>query len=342
MGRHIYATKPPKQRTDFISSSKITARALLHSLSISKNIGPVASRQISNVCPPSVLISLCIGTPSSTSLILLVCRARAYAENKSFNRPGLTALKMGPRDSRGSTKQNGNVDSAGKERAEAKISRNPSTVSLTDLTQEKVDEGIAALRQMSRIFYFVQGYQQEISDVESIYDLGIRQQKKIDELDTMVTDLTWRKNKEMTRLLEENDTYRANVHQFEQDRKELESEKSSINNERTAMESEMQRQKRTEIDEAKQQFFEEATAEFNWRKEELKKKMKTIEREKKGLEDTIKALKEKNVKAQKDLSEQKESSEIDKRSSQSHIKQVESELHQIKALSKFSPQTPAV
>ena len=249
---------------------------------------------------------------------------------------------MGPRDSRGSTKQNGNVDSAGKERAEAKISRNPSTVSLTDLTQEKVDEGIAALRQMSKIFYFVQGYQQEISDVESIYDLGIRQQKKIDELDTMVTDLTWRKNKEMTRLLEENDTYRANVHQFEQDRKELESAKSSINNERTAMESEMQRQKRTEIDEAKQQFFEEATAEFNRRKEELKKKMKTIEREKKGLEDTIKALKEKNVKAQKDLSEQKESSEIDKRSSQSHIKQVESELHQINALSKFSPQTPSV
>ena len=95
-----------------------------------------------------------------------------------------------------------------------------------------------------------------------------------------------------------------------------------------------------EIDEAKQQILDEATAEFNRRKDELKKRIKTLEREKNGLEDTIKALKEKNVKAQKDLSEQKESSEIDKRSSQLYIKKVESELHHIKALSKLSPQTP--
>lgn len=83
----------------------------------------------------------------------------------------------------------------------------------------------------------------------------------------------------MTGLLEKDDTYRANVRQLEQDRKKLESEKASMNNKRTAMESEMQRQKKIGIDEAKQQLFEEATTEINQRKESLKKKQKTMERE---------------------------------------------------------------
>lgn len=193
---------------------------------------------------------------------------------------------------------------------------------------------------MAKIFYFVQGHQQEISDVEDIYDLNIRQQQKIDELDAMVTSLTWRKDKEMTRLFEENDTYRANFHQLEQDKKKLESEKANMSSKRVAMESEMQRQKKTEIDEAKQRLLEEATAESNRKTEELKKKIKIMETEKKGLENTVKALKETNAKAQKDLSERKDCSEIDKRSLQSYIKKLESELHQVKAPPKFSPQTP--
>lgn len=108
-------------------------------------------------------------------------------------------------------------------------------------------------------------------------------------VDIPVLFTMWRKTKGMTGLLEKDDTYRANVRQLEQDRKKLESEKASMNNKRTAMESEMQRQKKIGIDEAKQQLFEEATTEINQRKESLKKKQKTMEREKKGLEDSVTA-----------------------------------------------------
>ena len=253
-----------------------------------------------------------------------------------FNRPRLTFLKMGPKDS---TERNGNAQSNGG-KPKAKITRSLSSTSLRDLTQDDVDVGINAVRQISKILCFMDAFHEEIDDVERVYGLGICQQARIDELETMVTDLTVRKDQEMARLLDENYSYKADVHQLELDRDELERKKASIDDTCTAMQSDMQRQKETEIGEAKRQLSEKATAKIKRTKEELEKKIKTLETENDGLKDTIKILNEKKIQAQKDFNEQAESFQIDKRSSQSYIRSIESELRQIKALSTVSPQNP--
>ena len=101
---------------------------------------------------------------------------------------------MGPRDSRDLTETNGNDYPVGKDKGRAKISRASSNASFGDLPSEAMDAGIAAVRQISKILYFAHGYHKEIYDVESIYDLGIRQQAKIDELNAIVNDLIFRKD----------------------------------------------------------------------------------------------------------------------------------------------------
>ena len=53
MGR-LYVPKPPKKRSDCVAKSKIIARAVFGALSTSKILVPVASRQISRVCSPSI------------------------------------------------------------------------------------------------------------------------------------------------------------------------------------------------------------------------------------------------------------------------------------------------
>ena len=247
---------------------------------------------------------------------------------------------MGPRDSRDWTEKNGNVQSAAKGKGKAKMSRNPSDVSLKDMTQEEVTVALDAVRQMLRILSFAQTYQEDIRDVEGVYGLGIRQQVQINELESMVTNLTSRKDQEMARLIEENDAYKSDVHQLELDRKELEREQAGINGERKALHLEMQRQKDEEISKAKQQLSERARAKCKQTKEDFEKKIGALEAENNRLKSAIIALEEKDKQAKKDLNEVKESSEIDKRSSQSHIKQVESELREFKTLSKFSSQTP--
>ena len=109
-----------------------------------------------------------------------------------------------------------------------------------------MDAGIAAVRQISKILHFVYGYHEEISDAESIYGLGIRQQARIDELNTTVNDLMFRKDQEMTRLRHENDTYQASARQFECEREKLKQEQASMDNTRKAMQSDMERQKEKE------------------------------------------------------------------------------------------------
>ncbi|KAL9628349.1 MAG: hypothetical protein Q9164_007309 [Protoblastenia rupestris] len=247
---------------------------------------------------------------------------------------------MGPRDSRDWDEKNGNVHSAAKGKGKAKISRNPSDISRKDMTQEEVNVALGAVREMSRILYFSQAYQEDIRDVESVYGLGIRQQVRINELESMVTNLTFRKDQEMARLIEENDAYKSDVHQLELDRKELEREQASMNEERKALHLEMQRQRDEEISKAKQQLSERARAICKQTKEDFEKKIGALEAEKNGLKNTNNALEEKDKQAKKDLKELKESFDIDKRSSQSHIKQVESELREFRTLSKFSSQTP--
>ena len=75
-------------------------------------------------------------------------------------------------------------------------------------------------------------------------------------------------------------------------------------------------------------------------REEFEKRIKAVEMERDGLKDNIKELEEKKTKAQKDMNQQKKDFEIEKRSFQSHIMRVESELHYINAASIVAPQTP--
>ena len=244
---------------------------------------------------------------------------------------------MGPRDL---TERHGNAHSNRRSKSKSKITRNSSSASFQDLTQEGVDVGMNAVRSISKILHFMQGYKGEIEDVESIYGVGIRQQARIEELDSIVTDLTFRKDQETARLYDENESYKADVHRLDLDREELEREKASMNDTRMAMQSDMQRQKEDEINEAKKQLSDKATAKIKWIKEELEKKVKTLEAENNALKDDIKTLKEKNKQAQKDFDEQKDSFQIDIRSFQSYIRSVESELLRMKALSTVSPQKP--
>lgn len=247
---------------------------------------------------------------------------------------------MGPRDSRDLTETNGNVHPAGNGKRRAKISRTSSNASFGDLPSEAMDAGIAAVRQISKILHFVHGYHEEISDVESIYGLGIRQQAHIDELNATVNDLMFRKDQEMTRLRDENDAYRASARQFELEREKLKQDQASMDDTRKAMQSKMKRQKEMEINEAKQEFSDKVKTKVKQVREELEKKIQDLETDKDGLKDAIKKLKEKNTQAQEDLNQQKESLELDKRSSQSHIIRLEAELHQINAAFTVSPQTP--
>ncbi|KAL8855548.1 MAG: hypothetical protein Q9178_007817 [Gyalolechia marmorata] len=240
---------------------------------------------------------------------------------------------MGPRDTRDSTETNGNVHPAGKGKGKAKISRASSNASLGDLTPQAVDMGIAAVRQIAKILRFVQGYDEEIADVEGIYGLGIRQQARIDELENTVTDLAFRKNQEMAKLQEKNDAYQGNVRQFSLEKEELERQRASIDDTRKAMQSKMERQKEMEINRAKQEFSDQSNTRVKQIREELEKRIQVLEIEKDGLKDTTKKLEEKNIQAKKDLKRQKESFELDKRSSQSHIMRLESELNQINATS---------
>ncbi|KAL8844188.1 MAG: hypothetical protein Q9205_006278 [Flavoplaca limonia] len=247
---------------------------------------------------------------------------------------------MGPRDTRDSTETNGNVHPAGKGKGKAKISRASSNASLGDLTPQAVDTGIAAVRQIAKILRFVQGYDEEIADVEGIYGLGIRQQARIDELENTVTDLAFRKNQEMAKLQEKNDAYQGNVRQFSLEKEELERQRASMDDTRKAMQSKMERQKEMEINRAKQGFSDQSNTRVKQIREELEKRIQVLEIEKDGLKDTTKKLEEKNIQAKKDLKRQKESFELDKRSSQSHIMRLESELNQVNAASTVSPQTP--
>ncbi|KAL8734049.1 MAG: hypothetical protein Q9166_001810 [cf. Caloplaca sp. 2 TL-2023] len=246
---------------------------------------------------------------------------------------------MGPRDTRDSTETNGNVHPAGKGKGKAKISRASSNASLGDLTPEDVDTGIAAVHQIAKILRFAQGYQEEIDDVEAIYGLGIRQQARIDELETTVTNLAFGKDQEMAKLQDENDAYQANARQFMLDREELERQRASMDDTRKAMQSKMERQKEMEINRAKQEFSDQSSTRVKQIREELEKKIQTLEKETNELKGTTKKLEDKNIQAKQDLKKQKESFELDKRSSQSHIMRLESELNQINAASTVSPQT---
>lgn len=236
---------------------------------------------------------------------------------------------MGPRDSRDLTETNGNVHPAGNGKRRAKISRTSSNASFGDLPSEAMDAGIAAVRQISKIFHFVNSYHEEIDDVESIYGLPIRQQARIDELDTTVRDLMFRKDQEMTRLRDENDAYQASARKFELEREKLKEDQASMDDTLKAM-----------INEAKQVFSDKVKTKVKQVREELEKRIEDLERDKDGLKDAIKKLREKNTQAQEDLNQQKESLELDKRSSQSHIKRLEAELQEINAAFTVSEQTP--
>ena len=247
---------------------------------------------------------------------------------------------MGPRDSRDLTETNGKDLLVGKGKGRAKISRASSNASFVDLPSDAVDAGIVAVRQISKILHFAHGYHEEIGDVESIYGLYIRQQARIDELNTTVNDLMFRKNQEMIRLQDENDAYQASARHFERDRETLRKEQASVDDTRRAMQLEIKKQKEKEISEAKQDISEKFKTRVKQIKEELEKKIHNLEMDKDGLKDAIKKLEEKNAQTQQNVNKQKEGLELDKRSSQSHIIRLEAELRDINAALTVSPQTP--
>ena len=246
---------------------------------------------------------------------------------------------MGPRDSRDLTETNGKDHPVGKGKGRAKIPRASSNASFGDLPSEAVDEGIVAVRQISKILRFANGYQEEISDVERIYGVCIDQQARIDELNTTVNDLMFRKNQEMTRLQNENDAYQASACQIQRERETLEKEQASMDDARKAMQSKMKRQKETEVSEAKQGFSDKFKSQVKQIREELEKKIRDLETNKDGLQDALKKLEEEMARTQQNLNQQKAGYEVDKRSSQSHIMRLEAELHQINAAITVSPQT---
>ncbi len=325
MGR-LHVPKAPKKQSNCFYKSRIIVRAVLSSLSASKKLVPVASRRISSVCPPSIF------------MIFLSYAILATL----FDCPRLIVLKMGPRDSRGSadTNRNGHGHSAGKGKAARTISRTSSNDSLRDLTPEAVDKGIAAMREICRILSFAQTYHNEIDVIESIHGLNMNQKDRIEELETMVNQLIFRKDREMGRLRDENEEYQTNAHQLEREREELEREQAAMNETRQAMQSDMEREKEKGIDEARQEFSDKNKTKIKQMREEFEKKIKAVEMERDGLKDNIKELEEKKIKAQKDMNQQKKDFEIEKRSFRSHVLRLESELRYINAASIVAPQTP--
>ena len=247
---------------------------------------------------------------------------------------------MAPRDSKESTEINGSIHPGEKGKGkEAKNPRTASNSSLLDLPPEGVDTAIAAVGKIGKILYFVQGFHEEISTVEGIYGLGIRQEAQIKELETTITDLAFRKDYEMTRLQDENDLYRAEARQLERLKKELEQEQAGMDDTLKAFQSKMEAQKDIEIGETKQGFSDKLKTRVKQMKEEYEKKIQALETDNAGLKDTIKKLEEEKKQAQEKLKEQKKSVEVDKRSSRSHIMRLESELQQISAVSRVSPQS---
>lgn len=247
---------------------------------------------------------------------------------------------MEPKDSRNSAKTNGNVHPGGKGKGKAKVSRTSSTASLQDLTPEDVETGIVTLRQLSKIFDFLQIYRDEIDDVESIYSLGIRQQTQINELETTINNLAFRRDQEMMRLQEKNNEYQANAGQFEREREELKHERAALNDTHKKMRLEVERQKEKEINEAKQESSDKLKNKVKQAKDELGKKIQALETEGKVLKDTIQTLKKEKIQAKQDLDQQRQGVELEKRSFQSHIMCLEHEINQIKAASVVSPQKP--
>ena len=252
----------------------------------------------------------------------------------------LTVCKMGPRDSRDSTETNGNVHPAGRGNLKAKVPRTSSNASLGELTPEAMDTGIAAVKQLTRIFHFLQSYQEEISDVEKVWGIGTRQQAQINDLEATVKTLAFGKDQEMAKLRDENERYEADARKFEQEREQLEREQANMDGARKAFQSGMERQKETEINDAKQKFSDKLKTKIKQIKEEFEKKMQALQTDKDELKDAIKKLEEEKIHAQEDLNRQKAGLEIDKRSCQSHIMRLESEIREINAASTVSPQTP--
>ena len=327
MGR-LHVPKAPKKQSYYLSKTRVIASGVLSSLFASKKLVPGASRPISSVCPPSIF------------MIFLSYAILATL----FDCPRLIVLKMGPRDSRGSADTNGNGNghghSAGNGKAARTISRISSNDSLRDLTPEAVDKGIAAMREICRMLSFAQAYHNEIDVIESIHGLNMKQKDRIEELEAMVDHLMFRKDREMERLRDENKEYQNNAHQLKREREELEREQAAMNETRREMQSDMERQKEKGIKEARQEFSDKYKTKMKQMREEFEKKIKAVEIERDGLKDNLKELEEKKIKVQKDVNQQKRDSEIEKRSFQSHIMRLESELHYINAASIVAPQTP--
>ena len=247
---------------------------------------------------------------------------------------------MGPREPKDVMNPSGKVDSSGKGKAKKGLPATSSNAIFEHLTSEEVDSGVAAVNHLSKIFSFVQAYHNETEVAEGIYGDGVRQQIRINELERTLEELAFRKDQEMARLQDENDTYRTNTTQFEKEKSELERQKKGMNDTRKAMTSELRIQKEQEISVAKQKIVNDVRAKSRQARDDHEKQIQALQTGKTKLEDVIKTLKQKMFQATEDFEHQRGSWEVEKRSAQSYIKKLEVDIQQINAASTVSPRTP--
>ena len=248
--------------------------------------------------------------------------------------------QMGPKDHKDLSDTNGNSNASAKGKDRMKKTRSPSTISLRNMTDEDIDDGIAAIQQMAKILPWVQQNHGEIEDANRLYGLCIKQQDRITHLESTLDDLSCRQDRELRRLQDENEEHLKNASQIEREREQLEKEKASNDDTRLAMKAGMERQKEEEIEATKQVLSEKFKAKVKEVKEPYEKKIQALEEEKHRLEDRNKTLKNKLSAAEKKNGQEKEEDRIVKKSLQSHIKDLELELDQIKSLSTVSPKEP--
>lgn len=247
---------------------------------------------------------------------------------------------MAPRNIKDSAETNMNGNTGGKGKGKEERSMNSSTASLPHLTAETLDKGVEAVRRMSKVLSFMQTWNEELDSVQDLYGLSMRQQDRIDELDTLVNELIFRRDQEFEKLKKENGTYKAKDEQFKSDQERLKIEIADMDATRIAMQVKVDKQKEIEIEKMKKHIDSEANAKIKQTEKDAGKKIQALESNKDGLKNEIKTLKEKTKQAREDLKTQKEGLEMEKRSFQAHIKNLETELQQIKATSIVSPRTP--
>lgn len=222
----------------------------------------------------------------------------------------------------------------------AKSSRRLPDSKIPELEQEDVEEALTTIRGMTRILSFARTYQDDLSDVEYIYGLEIRQQERIKELEAIVAELYVQRDNEFERLQTDNKEFRARSRELERTREELEEEKGTRDDAFATMESQYAKQKDTDVKEAKREMTEKVKAKIALLKEEHASKAKELETENQKLKEEVKKQALGRQQALDKSKLQEEEFHTLKNTMLSHIRSQDTQLREVDAVSIVSPQTP--